>query len=239
VKIALVCVAKNEDNYIDEWLNYYNKLGFDHIFMYQNNWRCKSDYPFLTKIECDGYNIQTMAYNHFIENNIGIYSHAAFFDIDEFLVLKKHTDIKEFLKNYEEYDSLGINWIFFGDNGLLYPDEDKSLIKRFTKRGKIDRHIKTITKIKKNLYMNIHNINGNWNDLDGNIHSGPFNYNGNNNIAQINHYQCKTFPEFIEKVNRGYACTDKHVRQDIGDFDKHNQNEIEDLDAYNFMYGNG
>lgn len=238
MKVALVCVAKNEDNYIDEWLNYYNKLGFDNIFMYQNNWRCKSNYSFLTKIECDGYNIQTSAYNHFIENNIGEYSHAAFFDIDEYLVLKKHKNIKEFLQEYDQYDSIGINWVFFGNNGLLEPDQNFSLLKRFTRRGKnVNHHVKTITKLKQNIRMQIHNVNTIWNDLEGNIHVGPFNYNGNDKIAQINHYQCKTFPEFIEKVNRGYACTEKDVRQDIGDFDKHNQNELEDLHAYNFMYG--
>ena len=77
--------------------------------------------------------------------------------------------------------------------------------------------------------MNIHNIEGPWHDLDKNQCFGPFNYNGNDNIAQINHYACKTFPEFIEKVNRGIVSRDKDVRQDMGDFEKHNQNEVEDL----------
>jgi phosphosulfolactate synthase (CoM biosynthesis protein A) len=46
MKVALVCVAKNEDNYIDEWLNYYNKLGFDNIFMYQNMVHLKYKYKY-------------------------------------------------------------------------------------------------------------------------------------------------------------------------------------------------
>ena len=29
MKVALVCIAKNEDNYIQEWINYNLKLGFD------------------------------------------------------------------------------------------------------------------------------------------------------------------------------------------------------------------
>ena len=236
MKIALVAIAKDEDNYIDEWLKYYNKLGFDHIFLYQNNWRCGLNYPFLTKIECDGYNKQVYAYNNFINSYNDQYSYAAFFDIDEFLVLKKHKNIKEFISDYKDYESIGINWVFFGNNGLSKPDNDFSLIKRFTRRGKnIDKHIKTITRLNKN--MQIHNVEGAWYDLNGNCCYGPFNPNGNDNIAQINHYQVKTFPEFIQKVNRGYACTEPHVRQDIGDFDKHNQNDIKDLYAYNFMYG--
>jgi hypothetical protein len=38
-KIALVCMAKNEDYYLQEWINYHLKLGFDGIHIFQNNWR--------------------------------------------------------------------------------------------------------------------------------------------------------------------------------------------------------
>ena len=38
MKIALVCIAKNEDNYIHEWINYHLKLEFDSIFIYENDW---------------------------------------------------------------------------------------------------------------------------------------------------------------------------------------------------------
>ena len=39
MRTALVCIAKNEDNYLDEWIKYHLKLGFSEIFVYQNNWR--------------------------------------------------------------------------------------------------------------------------------------------------------------------------------------------------------
>jgi hypothetical protein len=38
-KIALVCIAKEEDLYIQEWIDYHLKLGFDDIHIFQNNWR--------------------------------------------------------------------------------------------------------------------------------------------------------------------------------------------------------
>jgi hypothetical protein len=34
MKTALVCIAKDEDHYIDEWLLYHLKLGFSDIFVY-------------------------------------------------------------------------------------------------------------------------------------------------------------------------------------------------------------
>lgn len=38
-KVALAAIAKDEDNYIEEWIRYNLKLGFDKIIIYQNNWR--------------------------------------------------------------------------------------------------------------------------------------------------------------------------------------------------------
>lgn len=39
MKTALVCIAKDEDHYIAEWIKYHTKLGFDEIFVYENSWR--------------------------------------------------------------------------------------------------------------------------------------------------------------------------------------------------------
>ena len=50
MKVALVCIAKNEDLYIDEWIDYHFKLGFDEIFVYQNNWRFNKDIENALKI---------------------------------------------------------------------------------------------------------------------------------------------------------------------------------------------
>ena len=45
MKIAIVCIAKDEDNYLREWLDYHFKIGFDHIYVYQNNWHFKEEVP--------------------------------------------------------------------------------------------------------------------------------------------------------------------------------------------------
>ena len=36
---AIICVAKDEDHYIDEWIEYHLKLGFDAIYIIQNQWK--------------------------------------------------------------------------------------------------------------------------------------------------------------------------------------------------------
>ena len=36
-KVCLCVIGKNENLYIQEFINYYNKQGYNHIFLYDNN----------------------------------------------------------------------------------------------------------------------------------------------------------------------------------------------------------
>jgi hypothetical protein len=238
MKIALVCIAKNEDNYIKEWIDYHKKIGFDNIYIYENNWRCKINESNVIKIPFDGNIRQLSAYNHFINHFRNKYQWAAFFDIDEFLVLKQHKNIKEFISDYKSYPAVGINWVLFGDNHLTnIHNNEYSLIKRFTKRQiNINRHIKTIINLNYlHKFINPHHTNLYSMSAEKTIIRGPYNYNGSDNIAQLNHYFVKTKEEFISKINRGRA--DVYFTRPTEEFDEHNFNDIEDLTAYKFMYG--
>lgn len=241
IKTALVCIAKNEDPYIKEWVEYYIKLGFENIFIYMNDWRTDYEHPQITKHIVDGLDKQRFVYNLFLEQYIQDYDWAAFFDIDEFLVLKKHKTIQEFLSDYTNCVGVGINWVVFGDNGHNdIENYEYSQIKRFTKRGKkVDRHIKTILNLKTNCVMDIHNPVGvSVCSTDNRMITGPFNLDGNDDIAQINHYYCKTPKEFLNKCERGRADTSYHKNKYPDNYNPMNLNEVEDLFAYNFMYGN-
>jgi len=237
MKVALVCIAKNEDNYIQEWVDYNKKLGFDDIFIYQNNWRCSIDEPNVIKIEYDGVTRQIPCYNEFIKNYKKDYDWAAFFDVDEFLVLKKHKNIKEFIFDYKDHNGIGVNWVLFGDNDLSEINNEYSVIKRFTKCQSIpNKHIKTILNLKEPNRMNVHGPNREIVDTNYRRIKGPFNDKGLINIAQLNHYAGKTKEEFILKCERGRA--DFKTGRNINEFDGLNFNEITDLTAHNFLYGN-
>lgn len=235
MKVALVCIAKNEDNYIEEWISYHLKLGFDHIFIYENNWSCNLKNEFITKIPFNGSTKQLQAYNNFIQKYSDEYQWAAFFDVDEFLILKKNKNIKDFISNYDEYNGIGINWCLFGSNGLDKINGNYNVISRFTKREeKINVHIKTILKLNKNVVMMVHNPNIPIVDPNKNKIVGPFNSNGDYEIAQLNHYFTKSKEEFELKVSRGRA--DSPINRSFDEFFNHDKNDIEDLNAYNFMY---
>jgi hypothetical protein len=237
MKVALVCIAKNEDNYIKEWCDYHLKLGFDSIFIYQNNWRTDINLNNVHKIEFDGEVKQLESYNDFIKKERNNYNWVAFFDVDEFLVLKKHNNVKDFISQYSDYRGIGINWCIFGDNGHEEIDDNNySLIDRFTRREKeMDQHVKSIVRLNNNnLYMNVHNPNHPIVNTLGNEFTGPFNMEKDDSIAQLNHYFCKTKKEFEEKIKRGRS--DVLFSRDMNEFDLYNKNEIDDFSAHNFYF---
>lgn len=137
MKTALVAIAKNEDNYLKEWVDYNIKIGFDDIYICQNNWRYnkndihESNVYFL---ECDGHRMQNPCYEKFLDEYYDKYDFIAFFDIDEFLYIKNGNTINEFLEEYKDVSLLYINWRMFGDNGLDFVENDNySCLNRFTK----------------------------------------------------------------------------------------------------------
>jgi len=147
MNVALACIAKNEDYYINEWLEYNLYLGFDKIFVYNNDWQFHIDSPFVETISVEGRGKQEVVYNNFLNEYKNEYDWVAFFDVDEFLVLKKHDNIKDFLKDYDGFNCIGINWHLFGDNNQPKPTNEYSVLKRFTRRGlKVDKHIKCIVR---------------------------------------------------------------------------------------------
>lgn len=253
MKVALTCIAKDEDNYIEEWINYNLKLGFDDIFIYQHNWRCNVERNRVHKIIYDGnysqnnngISLQVSAYNNFIQSYHSKYNWVAFFDVDEFLVLKKHNNVKHFISEYKDADAIGINWVFFGDNGLTF-DGEYSVLKRFTKRSNSPSpSVKCIVKVDPTINFMVHNpINRMTIDTHYNTFWGVTNDAKKIDIAQLNHYYCKTWDEWLKKkekfmssesmdgfyIHHGYDDKDLH-------FHKANVNEIEDTLALDFYLG--
>ena len=133
---ALMCaIVKDEEAYIDEWVDYHYALGFDKIRIYDNSdlnemkvfGDKKGDhvdvihFPGVPVADCE---LQERAYHDCAQKAVeeGVYTWAAFFDIDEFLVLKKHEDVHDMLEEHLQRGALGINWYVFEptQSDLLY-----------------------------------------------------------------------------------------------------------------------
>lgn len=239
MKVALVCVAKMEDYYLDEWLEYNHKLGFDKIILYQNDWRTDIEKPYLQKEIADGRNLQVPLYNKVLEKNTE-YDWIAFFDCDEYLVLKKHNNVKELIEEYKDRTNvLGINWFIFGNMGLINRTSN-SLLRMFPNRNSnTNEHIKVFVNARSTERMMLpHNTHGLAMDTNGHKFNGPFNHNGPSDVAVLNHYHNKTREDWMLRCERGRIdCEVQHDRNRWDNEVGQNQ-DVEDLSAYNFMYGN-
>jgi hypothetical protein len=238
-KVALVCVAKWEDYYLEEWLEYNHKLGFDKIIMYQNDWRTNIEKPYLQKEICDGRSIQVPLYNNVLHNNTE-YDWIGFIDCDEFIVLKKHKNIKEFIDEYKDKTNvIGLNWFIYGSFGLMNR-YCNSLLTMFHNRNKnTDQHIKVLVNARSGERMQLpHNTLGHAMDTNGKVFRGPFNPNGPSDVAVINHYHNKTREDWMLRCDRGRVDCDIEHDRDRWDNEVNDNIDIVDLSAYNFLYGN-
>lgn len=147
-KIAICCIAKYENDYIREFVEYYKKIGADNIILYDNNdIDGESFNDVIEDYIKDGFvqifnyrgqpHPQLKAYNHCYDKFRNKYKWIGFLDIDEFIILEKHNTLKEFLsqEKFNGFDLVRLNWQCYGDNDLIGDenDYDRSLLKRFTK----------------------------------------------------------------------------------------------------------
>ena len=231
---AVICsIALNEDLYIDEWIRYNIALGFSHIYIYDNGGTLKdkkSDR--VTIIPFPGEKKMLESRDIFTHQYKNKHMWCAFIDIDEFIVLKKHKNIMEFLNEYN-YDSIALNWLMFGtSNEKEYRDEP--VTKRFTYCSK-DIHYKCISKLKSiNIHVSSHRpqIKGNIYDTNRNVVTNIFNPDANYNIACIHHYWTKSEEEYKMKVER--RMPDETPMRTC-DTDIHSKyNDVYNSDAWDF-----
>lgn len=224
---AIICaVLKNEELYVDEWIKYNKYLGFDFIQLYDNSDGGSAKIAYLPQKYGDfvrvqhlpGASIQLKAYNLCAKKYATEKFWAAFIDVDEFIVLRKHPSIKILLSELmPRVSALSINRIFFGSNGHLHYDE-MPVLKRYTARTKgVDNYVKTITYLPDALRIDNHyslikpgkrRVDCHNRNLLEN--TGSTNNKGTEDIAAIYHYYTKSFDEFRAKRLRGDVY--KHER---------------------------
>ena len=193
--------------------------------------------------------VQYIALDDFVINHLNrpdnIITHIAHIDIDEFIVLKKHKNICDFISEYiiDDCHGIGMNWRFFGSSGRTEQTDEPVTI-RFTmceKNG--NNHIKTLFKKDNFLQFNTcHAVSfssGYTKATNNQIIFGPHNNNIDLDVIQLNHYKCKTLPEFRYIRTRQRADLVGNINENVDhSFTLYDKNEIEDLYAHNFYIKN-
>lgn len=162
-----VCSIMRNENLSDvmEWLRYYKWLGADHVFLTDNDSTNSKDVietltdafssDFLTVREEKTPKAQLKAYAWCAEEHREDYNWMAFFDMDEYLVLRgEHAadpstgsppDLKGFMDMYKMETGLSINWVVAGPSGIKKRPKEGGVMSHYTQCvSKPDRHVKTI-----------------------------------------------------------------------------------------------
>lgn len=228
MKTLLCVIVKEENRYLDEWINYYKSLGFDKILIYDNNEingeRLNvSHHNFIEVVDVRGtytpatdlidskngrrlYGIQEQAYIDCYRNHSEGFDWIAFFDVDEFLDIDDNLTINEFLSQdkFKDVDSIQINWQIYGDNGHLYY-EDKPVQERFSTLAKYNTSlVKSIVRTNNPNFISVkvHNAlitDGKFVYPNGNPTEPKQRQIPNFECARIKHYYTKSLEEWIER----------------------------------------
>lgn len=134
IKICLIAIAKNEEQFIDEWINYHLNLGFDHIIICDNNdinnplniSNAKVEIRDFRGIDFSkhGYSksnsIQIDIYNEIIKDVQNKFEYCGICDIDEFFDFKG-LNIQDFISyKLSDCDCVEIPWEVYDDNDLIF-----------------------------------------------------------------------------------------------------------------------
>ena len=243
LKICLCVIGKNENLYAREFVEHYKKIGYNNIFIYDNNEKnaenfeeAINDYLKNRYVKIINYRDRKIdsrpqfdAYRDCYERYYKSYDWISFFDMDEFLELnKKYNSIQDFLndKIFENCQSIKINWLMCNNENALYY-ENKTLQERIRNCNYNDfanKHIKTIVKgnLFENYWKKVNNPHTSILKLKSCSSSGkiiqydsPFNYPPDFINAQLKHYQFKSFEEYCLKIKRGFG---DHPKNESNEF---------------------
>lgn len=267
MKILLCCIGRLENRYIREFVEYYKMLGFSNICLYDNNRDGEENFnDAIGDYINNGYVIlkdyrnittpcQLMAYNECYAEYGKEYDWIAFLDIDEFIFLNRHANIKDYLMDsiFDDFDMIHMNWLMFGDGGMVY-DNGLPLLMRIKTPLDVNMtsgydipdtfHIKSIVRgglNKITFSTNPHTPNDNIRCCNSfGIPCAPDSpfvpYDFRN--GGILHFTTKTAEEYAKKVNRGFCDGNPNTKQSLIElFFKRNEITKEKVDLFKERVG--
>lgn len=228
VNLSLVSIAKNEGPYIKEWIEFHKLVGVDRFYFYDNE-STDNTREILEPYIKDGSVVYTYVKGRCLQNFV--YADAVYkyknqtkwmgvIDLDEYIVPVEKNNIVDFLKDYENYPAVGINWLMFDCNGhKTKPVAEGGLItanytRAMLKSDKTNTHIKSIfnprevKKIYNPHYAIYSKCRSAVTENFEKIKDANTKYHSSEKI-QINHYFCKSVEEYDKKIARGYADMNK------------------------------
>ena len=226
MKTCILAIQRYENlKDLDEWIDYHLLLGFDHIFLMDNNDEKDAlniiNNEYITVIpyygqQNDGTDWiwQRVAYNFGIEYIKSFdYEWISIIDIDEFIELHNHNNIKDFIQEEcidKGFDNIELIWELYNDDNKIYhkPEYEGNILNTYYTcfKAKLEEvntlndfksmrgFTKFLGKIKPSLYYT-ESAHYPSKDLYNN---GIYKWNVcDPNIAVLRHYKYKSLEDFI------------------------------------------
>lgn len=138
-RISLCLIFKNESPFLKEWLDYHLTVGVDHFYLYNNNSddnfmeviKPYIDKGIITFIDWPYDHSQFKAYKHCYDNYRNETNWLSFLDADEFICPKYENDINIWIKKFDKYPGIVIQWVMFGTNGKLKHNFHSNVIEQY------------------------------------------------------------------------------------------------------------
>ena len=227
LNICVCTYVKNQNLYIIEFIQFYQKIGVNKFFLYDNNEKDGETFDNLLRAYKDNGTVEIINWrgkkdeneimmNDCYKNNFNKYDWLIFYEIDEYIHIKDN-NLKLFLseQKFENCEIIYLNWLFHTDNNLINYD-NRTLQERFPipepnpqkNNSYINHFVKSILKGNindieiNNIYILSEKIKG----CDGNGIKPIFNGNEmNENDFENNYiirYWFKSTEEFVKKLNK-------------------------------------
>lgn len=241
--LSICAIAKNEGPYFEEWIKWHQQQGVEKFYIYDNESTDDTKdilEPYIKQGIVDykywpGYRQQLAAYDDCLEVNRFASHWIAFIDLDEFIVPVKDSSVSEFLKRFDTFAAVEINWLIYGSGGQEHKSPE-AVMERFKCHSnpdhRLNRQVKSIVNPRRVFTMigchEAAKISGDAADSHGQPIKKHFREREpQQDIIRINHYAVKSREEFIEKQSRGRASgTQREVKAEY--FNQYDLNDIEE-----------
>ncbi|MCE5332002.1 MAG: glycosyltransferase family 92 protein [Bacteroidales bacterium] len=240
--LTICAIAKNEGPYFKEWIEWHKKLGVEKFYIYDNESTDNTKEvlePYINSglveyIYFPGKRQQLLAYDDCLEKHRLDARWIAVIDLDEFIVPQKDATIPEFLRKFESYPAVEINWLIYGSGGAREIAEG-NVMDRFKYHSLpnhiSNRHVKSIVNPRRVFcFIGCHEVarmSGRTVDSHGEIIKKNFrDREPQQDVIRINHYAVKSYEEFLNKRSRGRARTLK--QRNLEYFNQYDLNDIKE-----------
>lgn len=242
--LAVCAIAKDEGPYFVEWIEWHLSKGVEKFYIYDNE---STDgtrdilEPYIQRgiveyTSWPGYRRQLAAYDDCLLHHRYSTRWIAFIDLDEFIVPIQDASIPEFLKRFETFSAVEINWLCYGSGGQKQRMPG-GVMERFRFHSLPDHYlnhyVKSIVNPRRVFNMigchEASKICG----YNADSHSEPIVMHFKSrpplhDVIRINHYAVRSYEEFQEKQKRGRASGRARTVADAY-FNTYDLNDIEDV----------